>query len=145
MREDWRTQGAEKIIRQMVTCPSCGALVSEAEGIGIHSRWHQQLDTYVQGIDSRFQVFESYIINPTDGLEKRTTDAIEQIKQYIIAPTTGLEARTQASLDQITQYIIAPTTGLEPRTGAAITTLRNDATNAINALNVRVTALEPKR
>lgn len=117
MADDWRILEVLKLLRQCIVCPFCGVLVATQEGWADHVSWHEQINSYTQNIDARFQQFADYITNPD----------------------TGLQVQIQNRLDTITNYVIAPGTGLEPRTFAAIQQLRDDATTAINQLRTDTT------
>jgi hypothetical protein len=130
MAEDWRSTEALKELRQLVTCPHCGAMVSTEAGLTIHTDWHQSMNDYVASVDSRLAQFADYITNPTTGLQKRIEDRLDTITNYVTAPNTGLEPRITVAITQL-------------RTDAtnAISQLRTDTTNAISSLSARITSL----
>lgn len=138
MADDWRVTEALKQLRQMVTCPLCGALVSTADGYSTHQQWHDAMNQYVASVDARLAQFADYIINPETGLQKQVQDRLDTITNYVVAPETGLEPRVTAAFTATNGAID------QLRTDAtnAITQLRNDATSAIVGLDTRVTTLE---
>lgn len=138
MADDWRVTEALKQLRQLVTCPLCGALVSTADGYQTHQQWHDAMNQYVASVDAKLAQFSDYIINPETGLQVQVQSRLDTITNYVVAPETGLEPRVTAAITS-TNGAVA-----QLRTDAtnAITQLRNDATNAINALDARVDALE---
>jgi hypothetical protein len=138
MADDWRVTEALKQLRQMVTCPLCGALVSTADGYSTHQQWHEAMNQYVASVDARLAQFSDYIINPETGLQKQIQDRLDTITNYVVAPQTGLEPRVTAAITS-TNGAVA-----QLRTDAtnAINQLRTDATNAINGLDARVDVLE---
>jgi len=123
MADDWRTAEALKQLRQMVTCPLCGALVSTTDGYGIHKGWHDAMNTWVQQIADNFQLIFNYVTNPDTGLEKRLADLIS------------------AATDSITSLRADATTAITT-TNQSVSQLRTDATNAITGLSTRTTTIE---
>lgn len=156
MADDWRLTQAMEKLRQMVTCPLCGALVSQSDGITIHLAWHDQMTQYVASVDSRLAQFSDYIINPQTGLQKQFQDRLDTISDYVVAPTTGLEARVTEAISGLQTGINNLTTAANDAVNSlrsdateaiqansdAITQLRSDATGAISGLTSRVSALE---
>lgn len=138
MADDWRVTEALKQLRQMVTCPLCGALVSTADGYSTHQQWHDAMNQYVASVDARLAQFSDYIINPETGLQKQIQDRLDTITNYVVAPETGLEPRVTAAITSTNGAVN------QLRTDAtnAITQLRTDATNAITGLDARVDVLE---
>lgn len=156
MAEDFRVTEALKQLRQLVTCPQCGAIVSTADGYTIHLAWHQATTDYVSSVDIRLAQFSDYIINPETGLQKQFQDRLDTITEYVTGPTTGLEPRvtqaiqglqtgidnlTTAANQAITSVRSDATTAIAANT-QAITQLRSDATGAINGLASRISTLE---
>jgi len=138
MAEDWRVTEALKQLRQMTTCPLCGALVSTADGYQTHQQWHESMNQYVANVDAKLAQFSDYIINPETGLQKQVQDRLDTITNYVVGPETGLETRVTAAFSQTNGAI----NQLRTDATTAITQLRTDATTAINDLTTRVTALE---
>jgi len=154
MADDWRVNEALKMLRQIVTCPLCGALVSTADGYTTHQQWHDAMNQYVASVDNRLAQF--YIINPETGLQVQVQRRLDTITDYVVAPETGLEPRVTAAItatngavtqlrtdatNAIAQLRSDATTAIQGNT-TAINQLRTDATNAINALDARVDVLE---
>ena len=125
--DDWRILEVLKLLRQCVTCPTCGVLVATKQGIDSHIAWHENLQEYVDNVNAQLTEFSNYIINPNTGLEKKISDRLDTITNYVVAPTTGLEPRVTAAITQ---------------TNGSVAQLRSDATAAITSLQSRVTALE---
>lgn len=158
MAEDFRVTQALEKLRQMVTCPFCGALVSTADGYNIHVTWHDNMSQYVASVDQRLAQFSDYIINPDTGLQHQIQTRLDTITDYVIAPETGLEPRMieavtglNTALAQLRDDATAAISSVRSDATAAyqgnvdaITQLRTDATNAINSLAQRVTVLEGK-
>jgi hypothetical protein len=123
MADDWRLNEALKTLRQLQTCPSCGALVSAADGLTIHSQWHDSLMGLVNQIDTNFDSIFDYVTNPNTGLEKRLGDLIN-------GASTAINTLRADATTAITN------------TDASVSQLRTDATNAINGVGTRVTNIE---
>lgn len=123
MADDWRTQQYLKKMRQSVTCPYCGSLVSTEEGFQIHETWHRNLNTWVQQIADNFQIIFNYVTNPDTGLEKRLQDLIG-------AATNAVNQLRTDATDAITT------------TNGNVSQLRTDATQAITGLATRVSTIE---
>jgi hypothetical protein len=120
--EDWRITEALKILRQLQTCPYCGALISTVDGLTIHTQWHDGLMGLVNQINTNFNQIYTYVTEPSTGLEKRFNDLVGQATEAINT------LRTDA-------------TNALANTDTSISTLRSDATNAINSTNSSVTEL----
>jgi hypothetical protein len=145
--DDWRLTQALTQLRQMVTCPQCGALVSQSEGYNIHIAWHEGMNQYVASVDAKLAQFSDYIINPDTGLQKQIQDRLDTITNYVVAPETGLEPRVTEALTELNAALTqlrSDATAAIQGDSAAITQLRNDATGAINDLTTRVTTIEGK-
>lgn len=138
MTEDWRIAEILKLLRQCITCPYCGVLVSTQEGLDSHTSWHRQVNEFAQSIDARFQQFADYIINPVTGLQKQIQDRLDTITNYVITPGTGLEPRVFAAIQQLRDDATAAIT----TTNTSVTTLRNDATTAIGEDRARLSTIE---
>ncbi len=121
--DDWRSTEALKALRQIQTCPYCGALISTADGLTIHTQWHDGLMSLVNQIDANFDLIFDYVTNPATGLEKRLTDLVSSASSAIDT------LRTDA-------------TNAITTTNNSITILRNDATSAITGVTNRVTVVE---
>lgn len=131
---DFRLLDSLKQLRQMETCPWCGALVSTSDGRTLHLNWHDNLNKYVARVEASLNTIIDYITNPTNGLEKRATDAIQ-------ANSAAITQLRSDATNAINQLRSDATTAIQGNT-SAINQLRTDATNAINALDARVDALE---
>lgn len=156
MADDWRLTEALKQLRQMVTCPLCGALVSTTDGYNIHLDWHDGMTQYVSSVDSRLAQFSDYIINPETGLQRQFQDRLDVITNYVTAPDTGLESRVTVAIAGLQNNINSLTTAANEAVDSvrqdattaiqansdAITQLRSDATGAITGLSTRVSTLE---
>jgi len=121
--DDWRVTEALKMVRQLQTCPYCGALVSTADGLTIHDQWHNGLMGLVNQIDANFDSIFDYVTNPETGLEKRMDDLIGAASTAI--NTLRIDATTAIA-----------------DTNNAVASVRNDAASAINGLTNRVTVIE---
>lgn len=133
MADDWRIIEVLKLLRQCVVCPSCGVLVATQAGVDAHLAWHDGVNAKVADIDTNFNTINTYVTDPSTGLEKRFADLIQAATIAITTLRTDATTAigtTNSAVDQV-------------RTDAAnaITQLRNDATTAITALSARVTAL----
>jgi len=138
MADDWRVSEALKMLRQIVTCPMCGALVSTADGYETHKQWHDAMNQYVATVDAKLAQFSDYIINPETGIQVQIQNRLDTITNYVVAPQTGLEPRVTLAITQTNGAV----TQLRTDATNAIAQLRTDATTAINGLTTRVTALE---
>lgn len=123
MADDWRTEQYLKKMRQSVTCPLCGALVSTEEGYKIHETWHTNLNTWVGQIAENFQIIFSYVTHPDTGLEKRLAD-------LITGATTAINTLRTDATNAITA------------TNGSVNELRTQATEAIVGLGNRTTTIE---
>jgi hypothetical protein len=123
MADDWRLAEALKTLRQVQTCPLCGAMISTDDGLSIHSQWHKNLMGLVNQIDSNFDSIFDYVTNPNTGLEKRLGDLIN-------GATTAINTLRTDATTAITN------------TNSSVSQLRTDATTAINGVGTRVTNIE---
>lgn len=121
--DDWRLTEALKMLRQIVTCPLCGALVSQSDGLTIHTNWHNGMNNMVNQIGQNFDLIFEYVTNPDTGLEKRLSDLIND------AGTAINTLRTDA------------TTAIDT-TNDSVNTLRTDATTAIGEDRTRLGNIE---
>jgi hypothetical protein len=137
MADDWRVTEALKELRQLVTCPDCGALVSTDAGLTIHVNWHKAMTDYINTVNAELTQFSDYIINPETGLQKQIEDRLDTITAYVTAPNTGLEPRVVAAITDTNAAI----TQLRSDATTAINQVRTDATNAITSLSARITSL----
>lgn len=120
---DWRSEEYLKKMRQSVTCPFCGALVSTTEGYAIHKAWHDSMNAWVQQIADNFQIIFDYVTNPDTGLEDRLQELIAQV-------STALDTLRDDATNAITG------------TNDAVTALRHEATQAITDLANRTGTIE---
>jgi hypothetical protein len=123
MADDWRLAEALKTLRQVQTCPLCGAMISTDDGLSIHSQWHKNLMGLVNQIDSNFDSIFDYVTNPNSGLEKRLGDLIS-------GATSAINTLRTDATTAITN------------TNNSVTQLRTDATTAISGVTTRVTSIE---
>lgn len=123
MADDWRLTEALKTLRQLQTCPYCGALISTADGLAIHTQWHDGLMGLVNQIDTNFNLIFDYVTNTDTGLEKRLGDLINGATQAI----NSLRADATTAITD---------------SNSAISQLRVDATTAVDGLNNRTSTIE---
>lgn len=98
--KDWRVYEMLKRLRQCVTCPRCGALVSTDEGGTVHIAWHDAIDAYIGSVDNNFQTIDVYV-RGAGGMEDQIRTAIAQLRADATSAITQLRTDTTTAISAI--------------------------------------------